>query len=69
MKKTIIGVFSGDKSEFDFDGFSGNECDGDENAIRAYLARFGVETETINDQSKDRKIKVPEGPIKQRIKE
>lgn len=64
--KTITGVFSGGESHFDFEGFSGDDCSKEENALRAILSRLGIESEVMDEQNKDRKTKVPE---QQRIKQ
>lgn len=69
MKKQIIGIFQGEESNIDFSGFSGDDCHSEENALRAFLARLGIETEATDEQNKDRTVKVPEGPIRNRIRE
>lgn len=53
MKKEIKITITGNKIEFDFEGFEGKTCQQEEDLIRVLLGKMGVKTEIKHSDNKE----------------
>ncbi len=53
MKK-VNAIIKDGKIELDFDGFVGNSCDQEEQAVRLLLGKMGIKTDVKESDRKER---------------